>query len=174
MDFLKNIFNEDSLDFEQFCQRVSESEIELADLSGGGYVARQEHERQLNEAAGGIEQIKEQYESDILSLKTQNAVNVVLMQNGARDLLSVKAHLDMSAITLTESGLDGLEEQIVLLKQNCPYLFGNDCAEQIKSEKTGMRLSSGMEHSKASQLDYSKLSDSEYYGIMEQQSSVQL
>lgn len=47
MDFLKALFGEESLTFEQFTAKVSEAGLKVADLSTGNYVAKKKFEDEL-------------------------------------------------------------------------------------------------------------------------------
>lgn len=163
---LKSVFSDEALSYEQFCEKISEKGMELADLTDGSYVPRGEYEKAVCDAGNSAEQLKAGYEKEIQSLKTSSAIDLALLRSGALDLVSVRAHIDPDSVKLDENGLSGLDEQIESLRTGCPYLFGSAAAE-APAECTGLRLSSGMEHSHSSPLDYSALTDSEYYGIME-------
>lgn len=74
MDFLKELFGENSLTFEQFSQAVTAKGYKLADLSTGNYVSKHKYEDELSAKNSALEDLKGQIktrDNDIKSLQTQ-------------------------------------------------------------------------------------------------------
>ncbi len=69
------------------------------------------------------EEEKQKAEVREKELCLQNAVDRALVAEKARNLVAVKALLNMDAITLKEGTLQGLTEQLESLKQDNGYLF---------------------------------------------------
>ena len=64
-----------------------------------------------------------------------SALGLAIAKSGTVDEVSLKANLDLQSIELTDEGLKGFDEQLVSLKENKQFLFGN-------------KLDGGLEHNK--------------------------
>ena len=76
MEFLKELFGEGALTFEQFSQAVADKGFKLADLSTGNYVGKHKHDDELSAKDTAIADLKQQIkqrDTDIQGLKTQLA-----------------------------------------------------------------------------------------------------
>lgn len=76
MDFLKELFGEESLTYEQFSAAVTSKGYKLADLSTGNYVGKHKHEDELSAKDSAIEDLKNQIktrDADIKGLQDQLA-----------------------------------------------------------------------------------------------------
>ena len=74
MDFLKELFGEEALTFEQFSEAVSSKGYKLADLSTGNYVGKRKYEDELSAKDSAIEELRGQIktrDTDIKGLKKQ-------------------------------------------------------------------------------------------------------
>ena len=74
MDFLKEIFGEDSLTFEAFASKVTEKGIKLADLSTGNYVDKKKYEDAVSTKDTSIGDLQKQLnerDTDLKNLKAQ-------------------------------------------------------------------------------------------------------
>ena len=74
MDFLKELFGDEALTFEQLSSKVSEKGLKLADLSTGKYVDKKKYEDEVNSKEGSIKDLQEQLKSrdkDLKDLKAQ-------------------------------------------------------------------------------------------------------
>lgn len=74
MDFLKELFGEESLSFEQFSKAVGDKGYKLADLSTGNYVAKKKFEDEIASRESIIGDLNEQLstrDTDLENLKTQ-------------------------------------------------------------------------------------------------------
>lgn len=76
MDFLKELFGEGPLTFEEFAKRVNEKGYKLADLATGKYVDKRKHEDEISAKDSAIEDLKGQIKTrndDIKGLKEKLA-----------------------------------------------------------------------------------------------------
>ena len=74
MDFLKELFGEEALTFEQFSTAVSNKGYKLADLSTGNYVDKHKHEDAISAKDNAISDLNEQIKTrdkDIKGLQKQ-------------------------------------------------------------------------------------------------------
>lgn len=82
---------------------------------------------------------KEKYESDIKTLKINNAIDSALTSAGAKNLKAVRALLDMEKITLEGDEVKGVSDQVkALMKaEDSSFLFnvkdGNPAPKGMKS-----------------------------------------
>ncbi len=181
MEFLKELFGDNSLSFSQFSEALSaHPEIKLANLASGEFVAKGKYdakETELNTAnttiktlqdavrkfdgvdidklKGEVENWKTKYTTDIEALRLSAAVDAVIAKTGAKNPKLVKSCIDLSKVKLDGENVLGLNEQLETLKTSDGYLFGNTGSEG-SSAGTGMAQGTSGE-------DLSKLSDEEYY-----------
>lgn len=74
MDFLKELFGDGALTFEQLSAKVTEKGFKIADLSTGNYVAKKKYEDEVNAKDGSIADLQEQLKArdkDLKSLQSQ-------------------------------------------------------------------------------------------------------
>lgn len=83
---------------------------------------------------------KEQYESDLNTLKINNAVELALTSAGARNTKAVKALLDLKDAKFEGETVKGLAEQIAALKggENS-FLFKTEEKQNVNSTPVGMK-----------------------------------
>lgn len=181
MEFLKELFGENSLTFSQFSEALSaHPEIKLANLASGEFVAKGKYdamETELNTAnttiktlqdavkkfdgvdidklRGEVDTWKNKYTTDIEALRLSAAVDAALAKVGAKNPKLVKSCIDLTKVKLDGENVLGLSEQLESLKSSDGYLFG-DTDSGNSSAGTGMAQGKSGE-------DLSKLSDEEYY-----------
>ena len=167
MDFLKAIFGEEALTFEQLAEKLKDNkEIKLANLAGGQYVDKKKFEEKVSELTAAqetinglkdtvskfdgvnIEELKtkaasleEKYNKDITSLKLDRALTVALLEAKVKNPKLAKAALDTSIIKLDGENLIGLSEQLTALKESDGYLF-----EEDNNTTGGASVSTGGNH----------------------------
>ena len=167
MDFLKAIFGEEALTFEQLAEKLKDNkEIKLANLAGGQYVDKKKFEEKVSELTAAqetinglkdtvskfdgvnIEELKtkaasleEKYNKDITSLKLDSALTVALLEAKVKNPKLAKAALDTSIIKLDGENLIGLSEQLTALKESDGYLF-----EEDNNTTGGASVSTGGNH----------------------------
>lgn len=78
---------------------------------------------------------KAQAEKREQEIKLNSALGIAIAKSGTIDEVSLKANLDMSSIELTEKGLQGFDEQIVTLKENKKFLFGENLNGGLKHQR---------------------------------------
>lgn len=149
MEFLKEVFGEEALTFEQLTEKLKDNkDIKLGNLASGEYVAKKKYDdisEELTTAKNTITGLKdtvakfdgvdvealkqkateleEKYNTDISSLKLESALSIALLEAKAKDPKLAKAALDTSIIKLDGENLIGLSEQLTALKESHGYLF---------------------------------------------------
>ena len=152
MDYLKPIFGEGALTFDEFVKKLGENkEIKLANLADGKYVDKQKLDDKVTELSTAnktiadlqtavkkfdgvdvdklnqqIADLNEKYTNDTSALKLDSALNMALVGAKAKNPKLAKAALDMSVIKLDGDKLLGFEEQLEKLKESDGYLFDSD------------------------------------------------
>ena len=118
----KSEFNQRGEELKKFRMQLAEYEAQKAENVG----QKQENQalwEELHALKAEYEQEKtlaKQREEDI---RLQSALDQALAAEKARNLVAVKALLDMNEITFEEGKLHGLAEQLQTLKQDNGYLF---------------------------------------------------
>lgn len=173
MDKLKELFGTEALTWEQLQEKLEgNKDIKLANLAAGGYVDKRKFEdkvgtltNELNTANGTITELREtvakfdgvdvealkrraseleeKYNTDVASLKLDNAINTALLKAKAKDTKLVKAVLDTSIIKLDGDKLTGLSEQLDAAKESHGYLFEEENTNPGNSTPT---VSTGGNH----------------------------
>ena len=120
MEFLKQILKED---YDLFAEKINaynqanpQSPVQIADVSGGGYIEKSVHESmllQLEEANGH----KTALEKEIKKCRFDAALDMALTKAGAKNNIAARALL--GDITDTDKILESVES----LKRENPYLF---------------------------------------------------
>ncbi len=192
MDYLKPIFGEGALTFDEFVKKLGENkEIKLANLADGKYVDKQKLDDKVAELSTAnktiadlqtavkkfdgvdvdklnqqIADLNEKYTNDTSALKLDSALNMALVGAKAKNPKLAKAALDMSVIKLDGDKLLGFEEQLERLKESDGYLFDSDTKNNNANQNNGGytgRGNSGAGHGGNNNVDYDKMSDEEYY-----------
>ncbi|HWQ98918.1 MAG TPA: phage scaffolding protein [Clostridia bacterium] len=151
-EFLKKLFGDKAMTFEEFetaykGQESAKDGIKLANLAGGGYVDKEKFDRRDDEAKTAEKNLKtlqdtvkkfegvdidklktaaedaqKKFDADLAIARRDNAVDLMLVQAGARNVKAAKALLDLSKATLKEDGsIMGVD--IEGLKKSDAYLF---------------------------------------------------
>lgn len=142
MEMLKALFGGEALTFDQFAEKVNQSaDVKLGNLAGGQYVDKNKYDdvsRQLETANASLadydpewksklEQAQAEGDKKLNDYKFEQSVEKAIVDAGAADVVSVKANLDMSAVTQGEDGtIEGLTEQLEKLKTEKPFLFKSE------------------------------------------------
>lgn len=163
-------------------------DLELAIANDGTYIPKAKFDNlnreyqnqkqelsQAQEALAGLDQVQTQRdeleaalaatreEGEALRLEKEQALEEIrrdfylersLTAAGAKNIKAVKALLDPAALTWENQELKGIDSQILTLKEEAPYLFGKEAVGEY-TPRAG-----------ADALDYSQMSDAEYYRIM--------
>ena len=167
MEKLKALFGTDALTWEQLEAKLKDNkEVKLANLAADGYVDKKKFNDKVAELETAnntikglretvtkfdgvdVEKLKKdaedwesKYNSDISSLKLDNAVGMALVEAKAKNPKLARAALDMSIVKLDGDKLIGLTEQLDNLRKTDSYLF-----EETQTEGNGARMSTGGHH----------------------------
>jgi len=90
----------------------------------------EEIKRQADEWKAAAEKAKTESEAAIGSMKLDYALENALRDAKAKDSKLIKTLLDTGKLTLSDKGLDGLEDQLNPLKESHAYLFEADTPAQ--------------------------------------------
>lgn len=165
MDFLKEVFGEDALTFEQLSEKLSAANIRLANLESGRYVEKDRYDgrvAELNKANETIASLQEtvkkfdgkdpeafkqeindlkvNHDQEMKTLRNDHALDMMLVGAKAKNIRAVRSLLDTNKLVFEENRIIGLDEQIAALKESDGYLFeGTDPSNKPI-------VSSGAEH----------------------------
>lgn len=151
-EFLKKLFGDKAVTYEEFetaykAQESAKDGIKVVNLAAGGYVDKEKFERRDEDAKAAeknlktlqetvkkfdgvdVEKLKtaaddaqKKYDADLAKARLDSAVDLLLVQSGARNVKAAKALLDMSKAKLKDDGsVDGVD--IEGLKKSDTYLF---------------------------------------------------
>lgn len=156
MEFLKDILGDMYADFTKKIKTYKKSggEIEIADISGGKYVAKDvyddvlerlnEAEERRNSLEGELSVVNEKYETDtkklmkdIENVKFSFALDNAIMAKSPKNLKAVKALIDTEGLSVEDGVICGLDTQLEKVMVDNPYLFESARAS------SGMRISGG-------------------------------
>ena len=112
-----------------------------------------------------ITDLQTKYDTDLTKVKLDNALELALINNKAKNTKAVKALLDDSLIKLDGDKLLGLEEQLNNLKKEQSFLFDEEKIDKDgdKKPESNLKVNSGGQHGGAAEPDYDNMSDEEYY-----------
>lgn len=118
-------FNQRGDELKQLREKVAQQTDELAELQ---MVAEEKEvlSETLREAEAKQAELIATYESQAEAERLRLTLDQALQAAGARNLIAVKALLDMESISLQDGRLNGFEEQLWELKKENSYLFEAD------------------------------------------------
>lgn len=107
--------------------KLSDLEKELNDAKAAAAKV-EELTKQLTTLTEENTKLKTERDSEVSALKLNSALELALRDNKAKNVKAVKALLDMDKISLEDTKLVGLEEQLSVLKEdaNSSFLFGGE------------------------------------------------
>lgn len=151
-EFLKKLFGDKAVTFEEFetaykSQESAKDGVKLVNLAAGGYVDKEKFDRRDEDAKTAEKNLKtlqetvkkfdgvdidklktaaedaqKKFDADLAIARRDNAVDLLLVQSGARNVKAARALLDLSKVTLKDDGsLSGID--IEGLKKSDAYLF---------------------------------------------------
>lgn len=178
-EFLKKLFGDKTMTYDEFkktydAQENAKDGVRLVNLTEGGYISQQkfrDKETELKTAtdtlAGLQETVKKfdgvdveklktaasdaqkKFDADLATVRRDSAVDLLLVQAGARNVKAAKALLDLSKAKLKDDGsVEGVD--VDGLKKSDPYLF---TIEKTKDEGDGHAGDAGAGDDKAGTLD---------------------
>lgn len=171
MDFLKEIFGDKAITFDEFSKGVESKKMKLADLSGGAYVSKEKLDAKIEELKtvqaslaekdaalkkwDGVDLEKLKAENDakteelnkqLSALKKQNAVETSLLAENIHDLKAIKAYIDFDTVKVADDGsVTGLKEQVEKLRTDKAFLFKVQPNGQENAEPQ-KKLTTGVSH----------------------------
>ena len=101
-----------------------------------------------------IRRMEENHTADLQKMQIEHETKYALTRMGAKNPSLAAKVLDMSAITIDNDGIHGLNEQLDKLRVSDPYLFGSTADR----EKTATGISHGTPFA-----DPDNMTDAEYY-----------
>lgn len=183
MDFLKEIFGDKAITFDEFSKGVESKKMKLADLSGGAYVSKEKLDAKIEELKtvqaslaekdaalkkwDGVDLDKlkaeneaktEELNKQLSALKKQNAVETSLLAENIQDLKAIKAYIDLDTVKVAEDGtVSGLKEQVEKLKTEKAFLFKvQPNGQEAQPQK---KLTTGVPHDNQPGNDAVSMSD---------------
>lgn len=118
-----------------------------------GSITQEEYEKKVKE-------IQEEADNKVKQNNFDSKLAVKLMSKeiNAKDVIDIKANLDMSKISLDGENFIGLDEQIKSLKEKKDYLFNKEETVITGTEK-GSRKKADGEDTKLEEMSYSQMCD---------------
>ena len=138
IDFLKQIFGDEALTFDQLSERIkADASLNIVNIADGSYVPKSDYDAvndQLVEANAKAVQYAD-FDQQLQAAKDEGAAQLTAYKRDVEisrefaaahvsDEVSVRANLDLEAVKLGEDEkLTGLSDQLAALKESKPYLF---------------------------------------------------
>lgn len=99
---------------------------------------------QIEKLQGENKAAKEKYESDLKTLRIDNAINAALTASGAKNLKAARALLNMDEISIDGENVKGIDSQIkkLIADESSSFLFNAKPAEGAKTP-AGMKAGEG-------------------------------
>lgn len=145
-EFLKELFGENALTFEQFSQAVTSKGYKLTDLSTGNYVSKHKHTDELEAKDSAIEALKSQLktrDADIKSLKdkiTEGAEKDTKMAELSSQLEKLQSDYDIAKKDY-ESKINKQSYEFAVKEfANSQKFTSNAAKKQFVSEMTAENL----------------------------------
>ncbi len=121
MEVMQKIFGEDALTYTQFVEKLKQHpEVQMG---------QNPPTQEVTQLRAALTSLQAQYQQDLSAAKLDSAVDAALLAARAKNPKAARALLNFQTLRLENGTVQGLEEQIALLRQNEPYLFENG-AEQ--------------------------------------------
>lgn len=140
-------------------QQLSERDKQLDELKKSLTNDNKELKSKLEALQAENKTAKERYEQDLNTFKINNALDLALTQNGAKNLKAARALIDLEKIKIEGDKINGIEDQIkaLLKSDDSKFLF------EVKTEKnqvpTGMKAPEGTGNTPSkpvSEMNYSE------------------
>lgn len=106
----------------ELTSEITDRDKQLKDLSGKAG-DNEELQSQIKALQEQNKQSKTDYEANIATLKRDGAIELALREAQAKNPKAVKALLNGDIISVDDSGVHGLKEQLEQLKESDSYLF---------------------------------------------------
>lgn len=113
MEFLKELFADNALSYEDFVQAVTAKGIQLADVTKG-YITKEDYDNEIQKRDTANQ-----------NEKRDHAVDIAIMQAKGKNPKAIKALLDMEKITINEDGkVEGVD--LSPIQKSDSYLFDTE------------------------------------------------
>lgn len=133
----------------------------ISDIFGGEKLSYEEFVKKAAEAGGefgDVAELRRAHQTEMNRLRMNGAVEKEALRAGAKNSGLLMRVIDMNAVTVDDTGVHGVAEQIGKLRETDPYLF----AEKEASPAPVITVSTGAPHGKES-VDPDLLSDEDFY-----------
>ncbi len=121
MEAIQKIFGEEALTWAQFVEKMKQNpEVQI------GQTKPTQEAEQLRAA---LTNLQAQYQTDLTAAKLDSAVDAALLAAKVRNPKAARALLHFDTLRMENGTVQGLAEQIALLRQNEPYLFENGAGQ---------------------------------------------
>jgi len=149
MPRISDIFGSEKLSYEEFVKKAAEA--------GGEF--------------GDVAEMRKAHTAEMNRLRVTGAVEREAMRAGAKNSGLLMRVIDMNGVTVDDSGVHGIAEQIGKLRESDPYLFTEKEPVSSPAKETPVPMvtvSTGAPHGRET-VDPDLLSDADYYaGRMKQ------
>lgn len=153
MPKISEIFGSEKLSYEEFVKKAAEA--------GGEF--------------GDVAEMRKAHTAEMNRLRVTGAVEREAMRAGAKNSGLLMRVIDMAGVTVDDSGVHGIAEQIGKLRESDPYLFADkeagtsaSPAKEPAPPAAKVSINTGAPHGRET-VDPDLLSDADYYaGRMKQ------
>ncbi|MBQ7313091.1 MAG: phage scaffolding protein [Clostridia bacterium] len=151
MPKISEIFGSEKLSYEEFVKKAAEA--------GGEF--------------GDVAEMRKAHTAEMNRLRVTGAVEREAMRAGAKNSGLLMRVIDMAGVTVDDSGVHGIAEQIGKLRESDPYLFAETAPASASVKEPAapaakVSISTGAPHGRET-VDPDLLSDADYYaGRMKQ------
>ena len=144
MPKISDIFGSEKLSYEEFVKKAAEA--------GGEF--------------GDVAEMRKAHTAEMNRLRVTGAVEREAMRAGAKNSGLLMRVIDLGSVTVDDSGVHGITEQIGRLRESDPYLFAERAAEPAVPTKEppvpAVTVSTGAPHGRES-VNPDLMSDEDYY-----------
>lgn len=118
-------FNAKLEEIKQQKEIIDDNKKQLKDLEKKAK-GNEELEKSIKDLRADNEKKDVDYQATITAQKKDFAVQSVIKDAQGKNVKAIKALLDMNKITVDDSGITGISDQLKTLKESDAYLFGED------------------------------------------------
>lgn len=144
----KNQFNEVNEVKKQLEEKSKDYETQLSKLAKDNK-GNEELQKQIKELQTQNQAKEEEYQAKYNQLKLDNALELALTKEGARNSTAVKSLLKLDLLKMDNDNLIGLSEQLTKLKETDGYLFETKEKEGKQATPQGLepKVANGKDNS---------------------------
>jgi hypothetical protein len=129
-------FNAKLEEIKQQKEMIDENKKQLKELEKKAK-GNEELEKSIKDLRAENEKKDADYQATITAQKKDFAVQSAIKEAQGKNVKAIKALLDMQKITVDDSGITGLSDQLKVLKESDAYLFGEDKIVGTGNHKDG-------------------------------------